>query len=363
MPSATGRPAGGSRAACPVPPRIAALRRPSRRPARVRSIRHGYSSSAISAGRSAQFERVRVDAVVARRVAAGRLPRRRGCRRSASAGRSAGRPPGRPAPGTTRGWRPTERSGQQLAERLDRARRSRWTARWRALSAAGKVAVEQAALRRDHAAPGWSARRSAARSARGTRGRRSRRRRARSRSARSCRDGDCAADPSRSTTQRAVVAPRRRACTRSGGVSSKPSSSMKPSTATARSGHERNAASARRAVCSSSASMPPTPSSRPWAASELLDARRRPACRPRAARRGRPASRPGRGRWPRSARTARRTRRPPLDQRSGREDQPLLEQLRALRRSRCPGTRPPMSMWWAIDPAQAISAPSREERA
>ena len=27
-----------------------------------------------------------------------------------------------------------------------------------------------------------------------------------------------------------------------------------------------------------------------------------------------------------------------------------------------PGNRPPMSMWWAIDPAQAISAPSPEER-
>ena len=180
----TGRPAGGSRGSIPMPPRIRPSP-PEPSTSSVRSIRQGYSSSAISAGRIAQFERVGVDAAspgasrpgasaAAQDVGEQRQPARAGVdgledqrreRHLAGGDRALGQQLAEPF---------DQHVGQPLDGQVARAQRRR------------EGRVEQAALRGDARARGWSGRRSGERSARGRRGRRSRCRRGCSRSARSC---------------------------------------------------------------------------------------------------------------------------------------------------------------------------------
>ena len=221
---------------------------------------------------------------------------------------------------------------QELAERLDDDVRQPLHREVPRAERRREDRVEEAALGRDdaHAAGQPGVLRHVRR--RGTRARRSRRRRARSRRGTFMPEAICAAEPgevdvpaSPSSTVQARVHPHRRRRPRS------PRRRGSPPPRRRASGQERKAASARRAVCSSSASMPRDDRVQAVRRRELLDARHRRACRRRAARRGRRASRPGRARWPRSARTAPARGRPSSTSFSGREDQPLLEQLGALR--------------------------------
>ena len=79
----------------------------------------------------------------------------------------------------------------------------------------------------------------------------------------------------------------------------------------------------------------------------------RRAGRPRAGRRGRRASRAGSRTLAAISSYSARHAAPALDQleRPGRSAPPGT--ARCSPRSRCPGTRPPMSMWWAIEPGAA----------
>ena len=162
--------------------------------------------------------------------------------------RTAGRPPETRRPGTRPGWRrPRGRAaGRESASTSTSV--SRCTARWRALERRREDRVEDRALGRDHAHAGWSARRSAA--PRGPR-----KRAHREVDVPACvlaigtfmPDGTCGLEPDEVDVAARRRRPATRACTRTGGVPSKPSSSRKPSAATARPGHaaERGLGAAR----------------------------------------------------------------------------------------------------------------------
>ena len=157
--------------------------------------------------------------------------------------------------------------------------------------------------------------------------------------------------------QRAVVH-RDDGVTRTGGVSSKPPSSMNPSTVDRAVGPraERGLARAGRS-CSSSVSMPSSPC-RAVGVGKLVDAASSAAAgrelRVEVAQRRRRVADVG----ARSARTApgRGCRARPAAA-AGKISPSWNSSVHwALS---VPGNRPPMSMWWAIDPAQAISCGRR----
>ena len=224
----------------------------------------------------------------------------------------------------------TERSGSSSHSPSISTSVSRWTARWRALERRREGRIEQAALRSDYAhAAGQAGVLGNGRPEEGADGEVGAGV-ACSRSARSCPMAPAPSCPSESTTS-VPSSTETTACTRIGGVSSKPLVVHEPlDRRPSGRAMPRNAASRaaggrlqQRLHCRRS----------PWPGRARRRARRRASCRggrPRAARRGRPASTPGRGRWRRSARTAHGRGAPPSTSRSAGEDQPLLEQLRAL---------------------------------
>ena len=248
---------------------------------------------------------------------------------------------------------------QQLAERLDddvgqplhrkvaRAERRR------------EGGVEEAALRRDdaHAAgePGVLRHLGAEERAHGVVGAgvraRDRHVHARAGSARQSRRGRPPASRRRPTVARArAPAPSPRSPRRRGSPRPRPT----------RSGQARKAASARRAVCSSSASMPAT------TVVQAVARRRAPR---RASSRGWQAASCA-SRSP-SVEAGSRTL-AAISSYSARTRRPASTSLRAGKISpswkssvHCalsvPGKRPPMSMWWAIEPAQATIATAGEE--
>ena len=165
----------------------------------------------------------------------------------------------------------------------------------------------------------------------------------------------------RSTTSVAVARPRGARASRTGGVSSKPSSSRKPSASTARVGPgSERAASARRAVCSSSASMPATTVSRPCAAASssmrVIPRLQAASCASRS-----PSVEAGSRTLAAISSYSARTRRPSSTSLMAGKISPSWNSSVHCALS-VPGKRPPMSMWWAIEPGPRDERAAGEQR-